>query len=122
MKIKNSAVSWNGSWLPASGTSVEIHRGDADWIEKDEWQIGKTAVVMSAFTNSHGYGIAAVEFHNGHCECILSDCLKPIRTPEQIAAEERDKTINQMEFDTDCLDRGAFTKLYEAGWRKQVTP
>lgn len=52
-------------------------------------------------------------------------CFRPIRTPEQIAAEERDKAIDEM-----AQDLGKFFSnpkvsartIYDAGYRKQVTP
>ena len=115
-----SAPAWVGVGLPPAGQCVEVHRGPATWIEKDEWQIGKTAEVMSAFTNSRGHGIAAIQFPSGHCECILSACLKPVRTPEQIAAEEREKSISEM-VDICMTDniRSNCADLYDAGYRKQ---
>ncbi len=85
------AQHWTGEGLPPAGTDVEIQRGDCAWIEKDEWQIGKTATVMTSFTNSLGYEIAAIQFAGGHCECILTACIRPFRTTEQIAADEREK-------------------------------
>jgi len=122
-----SAPAWVGIGMPPAGQCVEVHRGPATWIEKDEWQIGKTAEVMSAFTNSRGHGIAAIQFPSGHCECILSACLKPVRTPEQIAAEERERGISQVLADfeytvgpcTHKLARSQAERIWDAGYRKQ---
>lgn len=49
---------------------------------------------------------------------------RPIRTPEQIAAEEREKAINQMISDAGYVDPkiGTFVamgNLYDAGYRRQ---
>ena len=48
---------------------------------------------------------------------------RPIRTPEQIAAEERDKAIHEMCRITESHIRStmgdAFRKIYDAGYRKQ---
>lgn len=52
---------------------------------------------------------------------------RPIRTPEQIAAEERDKAVQAAMDDTytlgisDQSKRILIERLYDAGYRKQVT-
>lgn len=89
-------VEWDGFGLPSIGLTVEVKRGECAWIKKDEWQIGKTATVMSSFLNSRGIEIASVQFPGGHCECILARCLSPIRTAEQVAAEEREAEDNEV--------------------------
>ena len=115
-----------GEWLPPAGIDVEVHRGSCTWIEKDEWQIGKTAQVMSSFINSQGHGIAAIQFPSGHCECILSACLRKIRTPEQIAAEQRDKAIKEMLATcgtTAVIVQKACEDLFDSGFRKfEIVP
>lgn len=85
---------WNGEGLPPVGLDVEIKRGNCTWIDGDEWQIGKTATVMASFLNSRDIEMASVQFPGGHCECILARCLSPIRTAEQVAAEEREAEDN----------------------------
>lgn len=108
---------WTGEGLPPDGANVEIQRGECQWIERDEWQIGKTATVMSSFTNSLGHGIAAIQFVGGHCECILARCLAPIRTPEQIEAEARDAAIDDlMQIDDVYYEQAA--AIYDRGYRK----
>lgn len=87
---------WNGEGLPPVGLDVEIKRGNCTWIDGDEWQIGKTATVMASFLNSRDIKMASVQFPGGHCECILARCLSPIRTAEQVAAEEREAEDNEV--------------------------
>lgn len=115
---------WNGEGLPPVGLDVEIKRGNCTWIDGDEWQIGKTATVMASFLNSRDIKMASVQFPGGHCECILARCLSPIRTAEQVAAEEREKVIRNMvaEVTEEPKSRHfAFCEaLYDAGYRKQV--
>lgn len=115
---------WNGEGLPPVGLDVEIKRGNCTWIDGDEWQIGKTATVMASFLNSRDIEMASVQFPGGHCECILARCLSPIRTAEQVAAEEREKEIaDMMEVTSDgitCMDIDDALALYKAGYRKQV--
>jgi len=116
------ALVWNGEGLPPVGTDVDVVRSDCSWIAGDEWQIGRSATVMAAFCNSAGHGMAAIQFSGGHCECILAKCLRPIRTPEQIAAEDRDKAIAEIAKTSGLRKRdGAVevaTALYNAGYRK----
>lgn len=89
-------VEWDGVGLPPVGLDVEIKRGNCTWIDGDEWQIGKTATVMASFLNSRDIEMASVQFPGGHCECILARCLSPIRTAEQVAAEEREAEDNEV--------------------------
>ena len=120
--IERPAIEWTGEGLPPAGLDVEIVRGACSWIPTDEWMIGEYAKVMSSFVNSAGHGIAAVQFENGHCECIISDCLKPIRTPEQIAAEERENFIDECENFSSVTNkiRDVFGMMYDAGYRQKV--
>ena len=89
-------VEWDEVGLPPVGLDVEIKRGNCTWIDGDEWQIGKTATVMASFLNSRDIEMASVQFPGGHCECILARCLSPIRTAEQVAAEEREAEDNEI--------------------------
>ena len=117
---------WNGEGLPPVGLDVEIKRGNCTWIDGDEWQIGKTATVMASFLNSRDIEMASVQFPGGHCECILARCLSPIRTAEQVAAEERNKVIREMVAEVTEEPRArhfAFCEvLYDAGYRKEPKP
>ena len=119
-------VEWDGVGLPPVGLDVEIKRGNCTWIDGDEWQIGKTATVMASFLNSRDIEMASVQFPGGHCECILARCLSPIRTAEQVAAEEREKAIKEMMMHG--VDAGDSTieytcaALYDAGYRKEANP
>ena len=120
-------VEWDGVGLPPVGLDVEIKRGNCTWIDGDEWQIGKTATVMASFLNSRDIEMASVQFPGGHCECILARCLSPIRTAEQVAAEEREKAIEDMLslFEVAACKqtydmRGGIAAIYDANYRKQV--
>lgn len=112
-------VAWDGVGLPPVGLDVEIKRGNCTWIDGDEWQIGKTATIMASFLNSRDIEMASVQFPGGHCECILARCLSPIRTAEQVAAEE----IQDIEIwlDANIEELGEIAKtLHKSGFRKQV--
>lgn len=98
---------WSGKGLPPVGTVCELSFKGMDQGVVTVMYISDEFCVC----RNHKYG-------NEQGAVTENYFFRPIRTPEQIAAEDRDKAISQMEFDTDCLDRGAFTKLYDAGWRK----
>lgn len=119
-------VEWDEVGLPPVGLDVEIKRGNCTWIDGDEWQIGKTATVMASFLNSRDIEMASVQFPGGHCECILARCLSPVRTAEQVAAEERNKVIREMVAEVAEEPRArhfAFCEvLYDAGYRKEPKP
>ena len=127
-------VEWDGAGLPPVGLDVEIKRGNCTWIDGDEWQIGKTATVMASFLNSRDIEMASVQFPGGHCECILARCLSPIRTAEQVAAEEREKSAKElyMTINWDSKPgtwenllqarRNDYRKAIDAGYRKEPKP
>lgn len=111
-----AAETWNGEGLPPVGTvcewrpnqdgwvQVEIlgHDGEETWFRRAGQSISETCLRMAFF--------------------------RPIRTPEQIAAAEREKSIQQMIDNTNILtgimsDRRIMAaQLYDAGYRKQVSP
>lgn len=108
---------WNGEGLPPVGTWCEMRADDGAWHEAEVIVHGK----------DRGTTIAI-----GQSEEILlwsrdgSDC-RPIRTPDQIAAEEREKAkmlIGQILID----NRGNSNEyqvagfIYDAISRKQVQP
>jgi hypothetical protein len=99
---------WNGTGLPPVGTVCEGRgRLDGEWRE----------VVVLA----HRIGRAVVSFtDHERLQWCESDELRPIRTPEQVAAEEREKAIHEMAkivgWTPTNIDSCA--KLYDAGYRK----
>lgn len=102
---------WSGEGLPPVGTVCECH-------------------LPGELTNNYSWVEAKVIWHNGPTECAVvrstsklawCDEFRPIRTPEQIAAEERKKSINAMfdifeGFPGDCM--ASLGALYDAGYRK----
>jgi len=101
---------WGGEGLPPVGA-------DCEYFDGGEWM--RCEVVA----------------HRNNAAVVLSDCyepafvsrqdLRPIRTAEQIAAEEREKAIKQMISDTHILAgtmsnrRLMAEQLFDAGYRKQ---
>lgn len=72
---------WTGEGTPPVGTHVEW------WSPKYSW-LGGTVV-------GHD-GTATIVRHNDGYEGCYSDRIRPIRTPEQIAAEERDNAVAEL--------------------------
>lgn len=102
---------WNGSGLPPVGTVCEMHIDDGDF-----WAIGK--VVAHAVLSDETVAVAHNEsevFHGSDGN------FRPIRTPQQIAAEERESCIVRMTNDAgnaSSLAQRVYADLYDAGYRK----
>ncbi len=104
-----SSPAWNGEGLPPVGTSIE-------WFSPIYGWIGGRVV-------GHD-GSATVVVHNdGYTGCWPHE-IRPIRTPEQIAAEEREKAVQEMlnRFAIYDIPRvpweNLFQQIYDAGYRK----
>lgn len=116
---------WPGNGLPPVGTVCECH-------------------LPGELTNNYSWVQAKVIWHNGPTECAVirstsklawCDEFRPIRTPEQIAADERLHEIRnaltaikagQQQFPNDLV-RGNIVvatveAMIDAGYRKQLTP
>ena len=107
--------SWVGSQdeLPPAGTICE-------YKHVHEWQ---RVEVFAVKPNHNGSETALFTYENGTwCGCAEPSFFRPIRTPEQIAAEERETELNRMVATVSMLDKGWARKvcagLYDAGYRK----
>lgn len=104
---------WDGKGLPPVGTVCEYLGAH----QYNEWSEVK---VFAVWRN-----LVFVDFIDGWRQESNPERFRPIRTPEQIAAEEREKTAAQI-----CLDAGSpeltagqmrvAYRLYDAGYRKQA--
>lgn len=117
---------WSGEGLPPAGTVCEFI---SDMDDGSDWhpqlRNGMRVEVIAHF-NTGASDVAAFVFdYDGttrQVEQAVADCFRPIRTPEQIAAEERSKAIDAM--CKECgYDGGGATYytcagLYDAGYRK----
>lgn len=106
------ATPWTGEGLPPVGTVCEVDI-ESDWEE---------ATVIA-----HDSQLAIVRRFSD--ECLMYDPVgtaqvRPIRTPEQIEAEEREKAVRQVYESANGQGRSVLEMLgeaYDAG-RKQVAP
>lgn len=110
--------SWNGEGLPPVGTLCE-HFGTSnhtDWIEVEILGHGHVRHRDVAFFD---YLIGTRDYTVSYS---TANNFRPIRTPEQIAAEEREKAIGAMVAVSPLIDKGWSRKvcgaLYDAGYRK----
>lgn len=111
---------WDGEGLPPSGAACEIRSVAAG----TEWA---QATIVFASRNVIVWDWAGEPSINGLCTAYAHAVeMRPVRTPEQIAAEEREKAIAEMVSTSPMLDKGwarkVCTALYDAGYRKQVAP
>lgn len=84
-RAQPAAVEWDGQGLPPVGTVCEVKRSDLKWYPCEIFAIrGKEALF---------------DLDEGHADCWDSgdaSLFRPRRTPEQIAAEEREKEIDDL--------------------------
>jgi len=133
-KYETPRPKWVEGELPPVGTVCEFAGGEDDPNDPFDKDLKEGAVVtIIAHFRSSSYDIAVFTFRSMNAnrgsfsvEQGLHGCFRPRRTPEQIAAEEREKAIAEMCNDAGKPDmpvrsRGQAAMLYDAGWRKQVS-
>ncbi|HHM4988857.1 TPA: hypothetical protein ACRL4Y_005503 [Pseudomonas aeruginosa] len=111
-------VEWDGQGLPPVGTVCEWHGPNSDG--PDGWVYTESKVV--AYTDD-GLFICMQKPSCWPVVQRIDNCeFRPIRTPEQIAAEERETGISEMQTITDGAGPTVYAKLsalYDAGYRRQ---
>ncbi|AUA83935.1 hypothetical protein CWI23_23505 [Pseudomonas aeruginosa] len=111
---------WDGQGLPPVGAEVEANFPVTDTTGTHyHWRR-----VIVAVAGIPGAERECLVYDAENTKPAWVDELRPIRTPEQIAAEEREKAINQMISDAGYVDPkiGTFVamgNLYDAGYRRQ---
>jgi len=101
---------WLGVGLPPIGTMCEFR------VETDDWR--QCEVI------AHKDEMAVCWIHCNKVLVSSGHAIRPIRTPEQIAAEEREAEIIEIERIAIAGENSGKTwasSLYDAGYRKQVT-
>ncbi|WP_313397093.1 hypothetical protein [Stutzerimonas nitrititolerans] len=113
--VERPAEPWTGEGLPPVGMECEVKNDINDgWDRVDE---------VLAHTTIKG-AVVAVFKRDDRVFYSPADAFRALRTPEQIAAEEREKAIDEIATILDGLwssEREAAGFLYDAGYRK-VTP
>lgn len=98
---------WDGQGLPPVGTVCEYYADENTWR--------RCEIV------AHKDGKAVVWVNHAHIWTSSGGILRPIRTPEQIAAEEREKAVGDMAMSIQGAPYQYPTlyALYDAGYRRQ---
>jgi len=128
MIARPAPVEWDGTGLPPVGTVCEIKGTVLQEVRRENPTWRKVDII--AHTDFGGKPIAVGR--DIKCSTLgwgMATMFRPIKTPEQLAAEERRKVINQMMTDAGIVG-SAFDgdpeadiwceALYEAGWRKEL--
>lgn len=107
---------WDGGGLPPVGAVCEYHL----WDEGKKWR--KCEVVAHYFVNYFA-NVVAVDVLDSSAVCLCPSLFRPIKTVEQIAAEERRLAIDEMYSvltaqGKTMIQRGQLGALYDAGYRK----
>ena len=106
---------WDGKGLPPVGTVCE--HADINW---EPWT--KVTIVAHHLIEEDDLLVAVFVYKNGSSHSSEGDHFRPLRTPEQIAAEEREKAISEMllgyPYSGSDIVRACCEYLYDAGYRK----
>lgn len=125
---------WNGKHLPPVGTECEFTGHSPSEHDKTDpdLHIGDRVKIIAHFQVDGGIKLAAFLFnaqlHNknrgpAYVEQGGPGCFRPIRTTEQIAAEERAEGIEEIRRLLGSGAQGSLESvIWDAGYRKQVTP
>ena len=101
---------WNGEGLPPVGASVE-------WFSPVYGWLGGRVI-------GHDGAVAVISHNDGYTGCHPHG-VRPIRTPEQLAAEARERAIGEMARIAGAgaaAGLSAFGAIYDHGYRKQEQP
>lgn len=108
-------TAWNGEGLPPAGTVCEYNLG-GEWVEVE---------VFAHRPSDANRGTDAIFDMKPSARWMYScrpERFRPLRTPEQIAAEEQEKAIAEMlaacPYPGSPVSRADCEHLYKAGYRK----
>jgi hypothetical protein len=117
---------WDGEGLPSTGTICEFKANILGWVEVTITAVTELSIVFTRPSFQNGRPLVEERLPHKAVERF-----RPIRTPEQIAAEERARGIEAILNDAGVTG-SAWTgdpeaeswaaALYDANWRKQVAP
>lgn len=119
--VRASPPAWNGEGLPPAGVTCEVKSIEG-------WHLCTVFAIKPGINSDEAlYDYAEDDGSLAWSSCASAELFRPIRTPEQIAADDREAAIQQM-----CADAGRpdmpsrsiaqAAMLYDAGWRKQEAP
>lgn len=100
---------WNGSGRPPAGVTCQYQHLQHCGV----WYDGEILYISNEYTIVKGGVTGEQHYYTRNLS------FRPIRTPEQIAAEEKTKAIDDL-MKVTCISRGEAARIYDAGYRKQV--
>ena len=117
-------VEWSGEGLPPVGVDALLAK-ECKFTEgtKLESFPAGTVVYVGGHANFGGCDLTVIIIKGRHfCGTIIPELLEPVRTPEQIAKQERSKACDKMygKIPQDRRNNGSdiCEALYDAGYRK----
>lgn len=113
---------WNGEGLPPVGTVCEIVADNPHEIFAHH--MGAPVRIIAHDIDSEGDTVAVYAWDDGEgCNeyhGLLAECFRPLRTAEQIAADEREAAVAAALSDIERLySEGGPAAVYDAGYRLQ---
>lgn len=113
-----------GECLPPVGTVVRIDKSDRIIWDVAEMFIGVDVTVVAVFKTGDTDMVAVELASEGQCCCFRADMVR-IQTAEQIAAEERSKSVSDIIRAIGWIHgvpgaEDAAGRIYDAGFRKEV--
>lgn len=107
--------SWSGEGLPPVGVVCEARWGRTNWSR---------CVVFAHKPNANGGTDVLVDVDGDWTFFDKPSMFRPLRTPEQIAADERESAVSEMRSRFAIYDiagvpwENLFAQMYDAGYRK----
>lgn len=120
MQCLPAPTPWDGTGLPPVGTVCEIHGHVHHELRKQPFEWVQCVVI--AHTDFGGDPVAVAKTTDSSIGWGIGRAFRPLRTPEQIAAEEREKAVDKMveiASNAQCfgVGRAVLGALYDAGLR-----
>ncbi|WP_288080638.1 hypothetical protein [Pseudomonas sp.] len=118
-------ISWNGEGLPPVGIECEYmwnyYKSGSDYVRARILAHDNGAAVLKVVDGDNCGALR--ESRGGYCGTGCGEAVfRTIRTPEQIAAEEREKAVAEMKRIWSEAETQPFHAIYDAGYRKQEKP
>lgn len=110
---RRPTTQWDGQGLPPVGTECEVLQPDT-WVR---------CTILAVHVNSSGSTDVIYSYGDDWAFQSKSRRFRPIRTAEQIAAAEREVGIAEIRQALVTSAKGSIeSTIWDAGYRKQVTP